>query len=451
MNFVRLIAAFGVVAGTIGVGCAETIIASNKPVMACSTGEEPIPVGYYEGNFKWECGKPLTHCSSGQKSEFSVENEKDGSGVQAIRWDCLREEEQREDDVHVVPFRKLIAEVRGKTIVATLTTPVHCRNVWLDSQQRVRQSEDWKSCGRKPVPHEQASVQVGESPLVAVTDADGKATFDLTTVKPNEALIANPTVEVRVFGRNSLGLASDSLSLANSELFSAWKREADTRRVEQIEASVASVDHTLTALEGTKDPWGDDELEKTQQMVAVFNDVQQNVQVLKGREPIDSALVRRLAPLTPLIGKFGSRAQALMPHVKKAAEARNMRNAAFLTALFSAGASSSGSSGSGSSSSSSGDDSRLREMEDRHQRDRADDERRRQRERDDDANQRQREAQIRAAEQEEQRKRARESCGSRCTETYSRCARDCNSTNWNTCLNNCTSQSHECRLDCDNR
>ena len=309
-------------------------------------------------------------------------------------------------------------------------------------------------CQGAPIANATVTLAASGQQIVAPTDPNGTATFDLQEVRSLSGPVTigvpngkgSETKEVAVNWAPVVAQRKAS----EAEAAKTAKLSADTKLVEQIEAAVASVDRTLTSLEATKDPWGDDELERAKGMATVFNDVQQNVKVLLGRTPIDPALVHRLVPLTPLIGKLGSRARALMPNVRKAAEARNMRNAAFLTALINAGAFSSNSS-SASSSAPSSDDSRLREMEDRHQRERAEDERRRQRERDDDANQREREARSRAAEQDEQRKRARESCRSRCQETYSRCSRDCNSSNWDACTRTCASRNNECYQDCDSR
>jgi hypothetical protein len=414
-------------------GCAQTIIAREKPLLSCSTGDDMIPIAHHRGSFKWQCGRPPTKCDAGQVSKFFVASNRGESESNGIRWECLRAEKQRDFDALGVPGRKLDGRVHGKAMAATLSGAAHCRRAWLDSRNVVRDAESWQPCGREPIEGEVITVNVGASTLRAVTNADGKATFDLTGVKPTESLISNPTVQLLVLG-NVMTMVSGSADLTKCELFPLWKDAvklgADTERVDQIELDLVAIEVALTRLEGARDPWGDKELEEAVSVRTLFNDMRRNIAALEESKPLEPVLERRLTPLASKVRVLGSRAQALVPSARKAAEARKMSEATFLNAFLSAGASSGFVGGSASLSTS---DVQLKQIEESHRRERADDERRRQLERDSDERKR-------GARDEDQQRRAE------------RCRQGCGDF---TCYQNCNGAEqrgdHACRAACDTK
>jgi len=256
-------------------------------------------------------------------------------------------------------------------------------------------------CQGAPMSNATVMLTASGQQIVAPTDPNGTANFDLQEVRSPSGPVTigvpiGKGVETKEVAVNwapvvSQRRAAEALVIASAaEATKAAKLSADTKQVEQIEAAVVSVERILAKLEGTRTPWGDAELKEVIRMKDLFSEVPQHIAALQARTPIDPTLNRRLGPLTLRIRAVGSRAAALAPRVEKAAEARKMRNVAFLTALLNAGASSSSSS-SASSYAPSSDDSRIREIEERRQHERAEDNERHERQRKEDEDRRQNE------------------------------------------------------------
>lgn len=190
-----------------------------------------IPIAHYRGAFKWQCGRVPANCALGQKTKFLVGDNR-RSGVDDIRWECLAEaQEQRPAGLSLT----LEAHCEGTTIAASLSRAMECRKAWLDSRQVVHEAEDWKPCEPKSVANEEIALRVDDSTLRATTSTQGKATFDLSEVKPNEKLVSKPKADLMVFG-NIAHMAVASVDLSRCEVFPVWQQKlklaADAKRLE---------------------------------------------------------------------------------------------------------------------------------------------------------------------------------------------------------------------------
>lgn len=221
----------GLVLAVFAPGCAASIVAREKPMLACGQGEDVIPIAHYRGAFKWQCGRVPANCALGQKTKFLVGDNR-RSGVDDIRWECLAEaQEQRPAGLSLT----LEAHCEGTTIAASLSRAMECRKAWLDSRQVVHEAEDWKPCEPKSVANEEIALRVDDSTLRATTSTQGKATFDLSEVKPNEKLVSKPKADLMVFG-NIAHMAVASVDLSRCEVFPVWQQKlklaADAKRLE---------------------------------------------------------------------------------------------------------------------------------------------------------------------------------------------------------------------------
>lgn len=216
-------------------GCAASIVAREKPMLACAQGEDVIPIAHYQGAFKWQCGRVPVKCALGQKVKFFIGDNK-RSGVDDIRWECLEEaQQQRPAGLSLT----LEAHCEGTKIAASLSRAMECRKAWQDTAEHlpqvVHEAEDWKPCEPKSVANQEIALRVGDSTLRATTSTQGKATFDLSEVKPNEVLVSTPKADLMVSG-NIAHMAVASVDLSRCEVFPVWQQKlklaADAKRLE---------------------------------------------------------------------------------------------------------------------------------------------------------------------------------------------------------------------------
>lgn len=307
----------------------------------------------------------------------------------------------------------------------------------------VRES-GWKVCQSKPIANAVILLELGGASRQQNTNAGGEAVFRLRQLgrfenEPSSAMIKllQPIATSR----------SVDVSLSDSPMLAEWRQAvklaSDTELVDHVGRNLVGIENILGDLETKPEPWGDAELETSKRMVALFNEMQQIVTVLRSRQPIDLVLAQRLASWAPRVDRFSARVIALMPRAKRAADARD---AALVAALLGAG--SAGSGFSVPNGPSPNVDARIREMDERHQREREEDRRQagEQRKRDEDQRQRERE------EDEQRRKNERHQqlvrCNDQCEQDYTTCANRCTAATPTGC-GTCQPAKQDCWRRCD--
>jgi hypothetical protein len=147
----------------------------------------------------------------------------------------------------------LLVELQGKTIVVTLSVRMQCRP---------SRSSSWSPCGSKPVAGKPLIGKLTGLPVSrSTTDADGRVTFDLSTVEPDDALIAKPQFEVATVPANAFDIAVNSIDLADTSLLDGWKRAHEENTSRQAHAEMRGLlDQLEQGLARVNPPWTDERL-----------------------------------------------------------------------------------------------------------------------------------------------------------------------------------------------
>ncbi len=315
------------------------------------------------------------------------------------------------------------ARISNGAVVATFTAKAKCRDTHVDDRgESFGRQPPWSPCPGSPLAGASVRLIFADGQTVPdTTDTKGLVLFDLSQVRWTDATFKS--------GHADVALATDppvaSLSLTGLPQYGAWQQKRaeeaklarDAKALDALEKDLPMVLQLLGELLKVPDPWGPAQAPLTQRIAAINNDAEKSATVVESDRPLDPQSNARYQALLPTVAVITQRTQAAEVHLQRAQAFHDkQQEAAFVAALrglcavatncngvMSGGGGSTGPNGSGV------DDSHLREMDARHQQERADDERRHQQERAGDDRKRQ-----------EEKERTRVNCIHHCQEQYPR-------------------------------